>query len=82
MAALEQQYVNHLRKAARSNETYVCVLCNHRLANVGKQAFVKHLDSAHSEEVEVSSKDPNFQLSAWRDDIETKSRAAGYVPCF
>ena len=77
MAALEQQYVNHLRKAARSNETYVCILCKNKLANVAKQTFLKHLESAHSEEVEISSKDPNFELSAWRDDIETRSRAAG-----
>ena len=75
MATLDQQYVNHLRKAARSTETtYVCALCKQSVPAVGKQGFLKHLDAVHSDEAARSTNDPNFDLRTWQDDIETQSR--------
>jgi hypothetical protein len=77
--SLEQKYVNHLRQSARSPEQYVCVICKHRTLITGKQAFRTHLDSVHSDEVERSSKEPDFDLERWKETIENRSKETRLV---
>ena len=75
MATLDQQYVNHLRKAARSTETtYTCALCKQSVPATEKQGFLKHLDTVHTGEAKRSTNDPTFDVRTWQDNIETKSR--------
>jgi hypothetical protein len=72
MAGIEEQYVKLLRQAVRSASTScVCVLCEHRIANARKRDFLKHLDTAHGDDLTFS-----------KEDLEAKSRAPGLVLLF
>jgi hypothetical protein len=73
--SLEQRYVNHLRQSARSQDQYVCAICKHSPI-IGKQNFERHLDTTHSDEVERSRKEGNFDLQSWKDTVEAQSKAA------
>ena len=73
-ASIDQQFVAHLREASKSSEVYVCVLCKARIPNAGKPAFITHIESIHSNDLDAAGAD----LHSILEDLATKSRVVGY----
>lgn len=65
MAALDKQYVNHLYIVASSS--YVYDLCGLKVPTLGRQAFVTHLESDHSNVKHSRRRDPSFNAQTCRE---------------
>jgi hypothetical protein len=78
---LYDRYIASLRVKARENPNglppvvWMCPTCNLGSFQKREDAFLRHLEQIHADELDEKRHDPNIDFEEWREDLKRKAFA-------
>jgi hypothetical protein len=79
---LYARYIASLRVKARENPNnlppvvWICTICNLGSFQTTEDAWVRHLEQLHADQLEEKRQDLAGDFDAWREDLKRKAFAA------